>query len=132
MIYLFKHWGLVGYVPKNLTSIHGFLVRGYPKDLIGVDVRMVKLTSKIEILRQANHWKWIIKEILYMDNEFKRVFTPKPMISFRNVRSLSSYLVGAKLYPTERTIGCYREKRCDVCIDINEALPFASTVTRET
>ena len=67
-----------------------------------------------------------------MDNEFKRVFTPKPMISFRNVRSLSSYLVGAKLYPTERTVEYYREKRCEVCVDVNEALPFVSTVTRET
>ena len=54
------------------------------------------------------------------------------MILFRNARKLSSYLVRAKLYPTERTVGYYSEKRCEVCISVNEALPFASTVTRDT
>ena len=38
-----------------------------------------------------------------MNNEVKMVFTPKPMISFRSARRMSSYLVGAKLYPEERT-----------------------------
>ena len=47
-------------------------------------------------------------DLLYMDNEVKRVFTPKPMISFRSARKLSSYLVRAKLYPTKRTVGSYK------------------------
>ena len=34
-----------------------------------------------------------------MDQEVKEVFTPKPMVSFRNVSKPSSYLVRAKLYP---------------------------------
>ena len=42
--------------------------------------------------------------LLYMNNEVKRVFTPKPMISFRSARKLSSYLVRAKLYPNERIV----------------------------
>ena len=56
-------------------------------------------------------------DLLYMDKEFKRVFTPKPMISFRSARKLSSYLVRAKLYPTERTVGSYNcgGKRYEVC-----------------
>ena len=44
-------------------------------------------------------------DLLYIDNEVKRVFTPKPIISFQSARKLSSYLVRAKRYPTERTIG---------------------------
>ena len=43
--------------------------------------------------------------LLYMNNEVKKVFTPKPMISFRSARKMSSYLVRAKLYPEERTKG---------------------------
>ena len=50
-------------------------------------------------------------DLLYMDNEVKRVFTPKPMISFQSARKVSSYLVRAKLYPTERTVGFYKIKR---------------------
>ena len=39
-------------------------------------------------------------------NEYVRsLFTLAPMIQFRSVRKLSSYLVRAKLYPLERTIG---------------------------
>ena len=40
-------------------------------------------------------------DLLYMDNEIKRVFNPKPMISFQSAKKLSNYLVRAKLYPTE-------------------------------
>ena len=69
--------------------------------------------------------KYILKylDLLYMDNEVKRMFTLKPMISFRSARKLNSYLVGAKLYPTERTVGSYKcgEKRYEVCI--NKLLP---------
>ena len=36
-------------------------------------------------------------DLLYMENEGERVFSPKPMISFRSARKLSSYLVRAKL-----------------------------------
>ena len=69
-----------------------------------------------------------------MGKEVKRVFTPKPMISFRSSRKLSSYLVRDKLYPTERTVGSYRcgRKRCEACINVNETSTFASTVTGET
>ena len=40
-----------------------------------------------------------------MNEEAKKVFKPGPIISFRSARKLSSYLVRAKLYPTERTVG---------------------------
>ena len=37
--------------------------------------------------------------ILYMDEEVKKVFFPRLMVSFRSARKVSSYLVGAKVYP---------------------------------
>ena len=69
-----------------------------------------------------------------MDNEVKRVFTPKPMISFRNARKLRSYSVRAKLYPTERIVGSYKcsGKRCEVCINVNETSTFTSTYVGQT
>ena len=68
---------------------------------------------------------------LSMDNEVKRVFTPKHMIPFRNARKLSTYLERTKLYPTERIVGSYKcgGKRC---INVNETSTFTSTVTGET
>ena len=43
--------------------------------------------------------------LLYIHQEAQRVLTPGPMITFRSARKLSSYLVKAKLYPLERTVG---------------------------
>ena len=45
-----------------------------------------------------------------MNEQAKNVFTPGPMISFRSARKLSSYLVRAKLYPIERTVGSFKCK----------------------
>ena len=69
-----------------------------------------------------------------MDNKIQRVFTPKPMISFRSTRKLSSYLVRAKLYPTERTVGSYKCAgiHCEICINVNETPTLNSTVNGET
>ena len=69
-----------------------------------------------------------------MDNEVKKVFIPKTMISFRSARKMSSYLARAKLYPEERTKGSFKcgSKRCDVCLNVNETSTFTSTVTGET
>ena len=64
--------------------------------------------------------------ILYMDKEVKKLFTPRPMASFCRARKLNSYLVRAKLYPLERTIGSYKckGKRCQVCNNITETDSF--------
>ena len=43
--------------------------------------------------------------LLYMNKEVKKVFTPKPMISFRSARKLNNYLVRGKIYPIERILG---------------------------
>ena len=69
-----------------------------------------------------------------MDNEVKKVFTPKPMISCRSPRKMSSYLLRAKLHLEERTKGSFKcgSKRCEVCLNVNEKYTFTSTVTGET
>ena len=65
-----------------------------------------------------------------MNNKVKKVFTPKPMISFRSARKMSSYLVRAKLYPEERIKGSCKcgSKRCEVCLNVNERFTFVRTV----
>ena len=69
-----------------------------------------------------------------MHDEVKRVFTPKPMVSFRSSCKISSYLVRAKLYPIERTAGSFRcgSKHCEVCKYITETDTFTSSVSGET
>ena len=85
-------------------------------------------------LRQIASIMKIYQNILYQDETVKRVFTLFPMISYRNARKLSSYLVRAKLYPLERKRGSYKcgSSRCQVCNNIEETETFSSTVTGET
>ena len=113
----------VKFASKNRNTKRGKSLKAVPF----VMTYHPKLKSMIKVIQ-----KYL--DLLYMDNEVKRVFTPKPMISFRSARKLSSYLVRAKLYPTERTIGSYKcgGKRCEVCINVNETSIFTSTVTGET
>ena len=68
-----------------------------------------------------------------MDQGVEKVFTPKPMVSFRSARKLSSYLVRAKLYPLKRKVGSFecKGKRCQTCLNVNETDSFASSVTKK-
>ena len=60
--------------------------------------------------------------LLNMNEETKNVFSPRPMVSFRSPRKISSYLVRAKLYPLDRAVGSTKcgMKRCEVCMNISE------------
>ena len=60
--------------------------------------------------------------LLHMNDEVKKAFTPGPMVSFWGARKLSSYLVRAKLYPLERSVGSFKcnGKCCQVCINVTE------------
>ena len=64
----------------------------------------------------------IYQNILYQDETIKRVFTPFPVVLYRNARKLSSYLVRTKLFPLERKRGSYKcgSSRCHVCSNIEE------------
>ena len=68
------------------------------------------------------------------DEEIRKAFESKPMISYRKSRKLKIYLVQTESYPISRTVGCYKSgsKRCEVCKHIIETVTFTSTVTRET
>ena len=74
------------------------------------------------------------QNILYQDETVKRVFTPFPMVSYRNARKLSNYFVRAKLYPLKRKKGSYNcgSSRCQVCNNIEETEIFSSTFTGKT
>ena len=69
-----------------------------------------------------------------MNKDVKNAFTPAPMISFRSARKLSSYLVRAKFYPLERTVGSVqcKGKRCQTCHNVKETEAFPSTITGKT
>ena len=72
--------------------------------------------------------------ILYINEEVKSVFTPALMISFLSVRKLRSYLVRAKVYTFERTVGSDQRKgkRCQTCHNVKETETFTSTTKDKT
>ena len=128
-----------------------FLKKVYPKTLVEKDLGKVKFSNKVGNKQQKEKgipfvvtYHPILKNIgniirknlylLYMNEEAKKVFTPGPMISFRSARKLSSYLVRAKLYPIERTVGSFKcnGKRCQTCLNVNETDTFTSTTTGKT
>ena len=52
------------------------------------------------------------------------------MVSFWGAQKLSSYLVRAKLYPLERSVGSFKcnGNRCQVCMNMTESNTFSSSV----
>ena len=66
-----------------------------------------------------------------MNKEVKEIFIPGPIVSLLMARKLGSYLVSAKLYPLERSVGSfqYNGKQRQVCLNIKETKTFSSTVT---
>ena len=95
---------------------------GYPKILVEKELGKVKFSNKVgnkqlkqkcipfvvtyhPILKNIGNISRKNLYLLYINKEAKKVFTPGPMTSSRSARKLSSYLVRAKLYPNERTVG---------------------------
>ena len=131
-----------------------FLVRGYSKDLIKAGMKKIIFTSKNRnAKRETNHWRrfhllWLItlnlsqwtklflniKTFFVWTMKLKGCLPLNPWFHSEVHKKLSSYLVRAKLCPTERTIGSYRwgGKRCEVCINVKETSTFTSSVTGET
>ena len=137
--------------PESMKS--WFEDRDYPNKLTEQDIEKMKFLKNGNIVKQRDPSKGIHFVIMYhplfksmdkiinknlilmyMDNEFKKVFNPKQMISFHSARKMSSYLVRAKLYSEERTKGYFKcgSKRCEVCLNVNGTSTFTSTVTGET
>ena len=69
-----------------------------------------------------------------MNEETKKVFSPRLMVSFRSPRKVSSCLVGPKLYPLDRVVRSTKcgEKRCEVCMNVSETNTFTSNINGET
>ena len=129
-----------------------FLKRGYPERIIDYEIEKVNFRENkkksginkrkgvpfvVTYHPKLKNLSNIIKDnlyLLYMNDEVKKTFTPSPMISFRSSRKISSYIVRAKLYPLERTVGSSKcgKKRCEVCDVISETDTFSSTVTGES
>ena len=55
------------------------------------------------------------------------------MVSFRRARKLESYLVRAKLYSLERSVGSFKcnGKQYQVRLNVTETKTFSSTVTKK-
>ena len=77
-----KSWEKVKFASKNRNTKRGKSLKVVPF----VMTYHPKLKSMKKVIN-----KYL--DLLYMDNEVKRVFTSKLMISFRSARKLSSYLV---------------------------------------
>ena len=128
-----------------------FFKREYPEKLIENEIRKVKLGK--EGLKKAKgvkdipfvvtyqpHLKnleRIINQNIYllnMNEKTKKVISPQPIISLRNPRKISSYLVRAKLSPLDGVVWSTicGKKRCEVCMNVSEMNTFTSNVTNET
>ena len=72
-------------------------------------------------------------QYLYADEEFKKVFTPAPFVSFRSARNLKSFLVRSKVYSLERKTGSEKcnGKRYLVCLNIAETDTFEFFQTKK-
>ena len=111
-----------------------FLKRRYPEEIIDKEISKVKFHFSRKIKPKCKGEKGVplivtyhpslnclsknIKKklyLLYMNNQVQRVFSPKPMIPFKITRKLSNYLVKAKIYPIEKSIGSFEcgKKRCE-------------------
>ena len=128
-----------------------FLKRSYPEHLIGTEIKKVKFKPREKTKKSKskgvlfvvtyhpslNCLHIIIRDntyLLYMNEEVRNLFLPGPMVSFRGVHKLSSYLVRAKLYPLHRKVGSKKcaKNQCEVCDYVTDTDTFTSTVTGET
>ena len=121
----------------KLNTEEWFIKRGYPESVIDKAMKKVRfseqgqksktvekgvpfaitfhpLLSKLSSIIHTNLY------LLYMNQEVKNAFTPRPIMSYRSARKIRSYLVIAKLYHLERKIGSEKcaKSRCEICLNI--------------
>ena len=120
-----------------------FLKRGYPENMTDEEMKKVKFSEKgsngskgskgvlfvVTYHPSLNCLSRIINDnlnILYMSCQAKATFSPGPMVSFRSARRIISYLVRAKLYPLETSVGSAqcKKRRCEVCTSVTETDTF--------
>ena len=127
-----------------------FRKRGYPDYLIKEQVeKALRLTPSDENSKKVNGVPVVVTynpafknlfqvirknlQLLYADEEVKKVFSSALFVSFRSTRNLKSYLVRSKIYPLERKVGSEKckSKRCLVCLNVSETDVFQSFQTKE-
>ena len=99
-----------------------FAKRAYPQDLINSEMNKVKFSYVknkynnkekgipfvVTIHSLLNSLGSIVNKnyyLLQMNDVVGKVFSLRPIVSFRSARKLSSYLVRTELYPVERKVG---------------------------
>ena len=133
-----------------------FVKRGYPKNLVKTQIDRCIQLDREECLKVKDkgpkeigvplvvnfnpclsNLSAVLNKllpVLYTDREVKKVFTPKPFVSFRSLINLKGNLVRSKVYPLERDMGSRHcgESRCKVCNNIVVTRSFSSSKTGET
>ena len=109
--------------------------RVYPEKLIDSEIRKIKFNIKEtnKMSKSQNGVPFVltyhplldslyssIREnlcLLNIDQKVKEVFGSKPIVFFRSIGKLSSYLVQTKLYSLERWLGSDKSRcnHCQVC-----------------
>ena len=128
-----------------------FLKRGYPENIVDQELGKREFSESSRRTNKRDKGVCLVAtyhpllqnigrifhrhlDLLYTDQEVERVFTPRPMASFRSARKIGSYLVRAKLYPLERRVGSFKcgGRRCQVYLNITETETFTGTSTNQT
>ena len=110
---------------RNLRS--WFVERRDPQEIIDKEMSMVKFDFFKKINPKGKEEKGvplvvtyhpnlncrskIIRDslyLLYKNDEVKKLFSPKPMMSFKSAGKLSSHLMRAILYPNDKTVGSFQ------------------------
>ena len=145
-MYIYIHMYI--YIYEQMNS--WFLKRSYPEKIIDREMEKVKfkkylfsrrgaVTKGIPLVINYHPLLKSVRTILYkdlyllnMNKEVKKVFPVAPIVSFKSAWKVSSYLVRAKLYPLQRTVGSFKcnKPRYEVCINVIDT--FISTVTGES
>ena len=83
------------------------------------------LTDFVKVINKQLH-------LLYTNDEVKKTFTLRSMISFGGARKLSSISVRANLYPLERLVGSFKNngKRYQVCLNVTESNTLSSSADK--
>ena len=105
-----------------------FLKRGYPENINNRDMEKVKFKKQVfsrrggatKVVSLVITYHPLLKSVgtilykhlylLHMDKEVKKVFPVAPLVSFKSAQKPSIYLVRAKLYPLQRTVGSFKCK----------------------
>ena len=105
----------------KLNMKEWFIKRGYPESAIEKEMQKVHFSKQGQKSKKVekgvpfvvtyhpllNKLSSILHRnlyLLYMNQDVKNVFIPGPIVLYRSVRKISSYLVRAKLYPWDRKV----------------------------